>query len=193
MYSSAVAGVAPSDHLINEASIQASLFRTTPIDDELGLTKKYGLRQRLINPAHVQLNPEGESLAWWREMDRTVEEIRYFSRRDAERWIELSNTIAAATAIGLPMMMTSPVRPEWPNVVKALDFGREGETPFLVMEFAEGESLGSRIERDGAIPEDEAIRIISEVADLFYHTLVLLAAKKLTLADVEAELLRLSL
>lgn len=31
-------------------------------------------------------------------------------------------------------------------------------------------------------------RIISEVADLFYHTLVLLAAKKLTLADVEAEL-----
>lgn len=31
-------------------------------------------------------------------------------------------------------------------------------------------------------------RIISEVADLFYHSLVLLAAKKLTLADVEAEL-----
>ncbi len=108
------------DHLINEASIQASLYRTTPINDELGLSKKYGLRQRLINPAHVQLNPEGESLAWWREMDRTVEEIRYFSRQDATRWIELSNTIAAATAIGLPMMMTSPVRPEWPNVVRAL-------------------------------------------------------------------------
>lgn len=31
-------------------------------------------------------------------------------------------------------------------------------------------------------------RVISEVADLFYHSLVLLAAKKLTLADVEAEL-----
>jgi len=108
------------DHLINEASIQASLYRTTPINDELELAKKYGLRQRLINPAHVQLNPDGESLAWWREMDRTVEEIRYFSRRDAARWVELSNTIAAATAIGLPMMMTSPVRPEWPNVVRAL-------------------------------------------------------------------------
>src|SRR5258708_3293466 len=66
------------DHLINEASIHASLFRTTPINDELQLAKKYGLRQRLINPAHVQLNPDGESLAWWREMDRTVEEIRYF-------------------------------------------------------------------------------------------------------------------
>ncbi|MGH9005330.1 MAG: phytoene desaturase family protein, partial [Acidimicrobiia bacterium] len=114
------------DHLINEASIQASLFRTTPIDDELGLSKKYGLRQRLINPAHVQLNPEGESLAWWRVMDRTVEEIKYFSRKDAARWIELSNTIAAATAIGLPMMMTSPVRPEWPNVMKTLKAAVKG-------------------------------------------------------------------
>src|SRR5438309_389061 len=29
-----------------------------------------------------------------------------------------------------------------PNVVKALDFGRDGQAPFLVMEFVEGESLG---------------------------------------------------
>ena len=33
-------------------------------------------------------------------------------------------------------------------------------------------------------------RLISEVADLFYHLLVLLAAQGLTLADVEAELVR---
>jgi phosphoribosyl-ATP pyrophosphohydrolase len=33
-------------------------------------------------------------------------------------------------------------------------------------------------------------RLISEVADLFYHALVLLAARGLTLADVEAELAR---
>jgi phosphoribosyl-ATP pyrophosphohydrolase len=33
-------------------------------------------------------------------------------------------------------------------------------------------------------------RIVSEVADLFYHTLVLLAARNLTLAEVEAELER---
>ncbi len=33
-------------------------------------------------------------------------------------------------------------------------------------------------------------RLISEVADLFYHLLVLLAARGLTLANVEAELVR---
>ena len=33
-------------------------------------------------------------------------------------------------------------------------------------------------------------RLVEETADLFYHTLVLLAAKGLTLGDVEAELRR---
>ncbi len=33
-------------------------------------------------------------------------------------------------------------------------------------------------------------RVISEMADLFYHSLVLLSARGLTLADVEAELRR---
>ena len=33
-------------------------------------------------------------------------------------------------------------------------------------------------------------RLISEIADLFYHVLVLLAARGLTLADVETELTR---
>jgi phosphoribosyl-ATP pyrophosphohydrolase len=33
-------------------------------------------------------------------------------------------------------------------------------------------------------------RLVEEVSDLFYHTLVLLSSKGLTLADVEAELRR---
>jgi serine/threonine protein kinase len=52
-----------------------------------------------------------------------------------------------------------------PNIVRALDFGREGDTPYLVMEFVDGESLGARIEREGALSEDEAIRIIGEAAE----------------------------
>jgi phytoene dehydrogenase-like protein len=114
------------DHLINEASIHASLFRTTNIDAELELSSKFGLRQRLIDPAHVHLGPDGESLAYWRDPRRTIEEIRRFSRRDAAAWEELSNTIAVATAIGLPMMMTSPTRPEWRNVVKTLKAAGRG-------------------------------------------------------------------
>ena len=51
-----------------------------------------------------------------------------------------------------------------PNIVKALDYNGIG-TPFLVMEFVDGESLGQRVERVGAIPEREAIKIIAQVCD----------------------------
>src|SRR5215210_357723 len=53
------------DHVINEGSIQASLFRTTTIDADLKLAKKYGLRQQVIDPAHVQMQLDGASLGLW--------------------------------------------------------------------------------------------------------------------------------
>lgn len=51
-----------------------------------------------------------------------------------------------------------------PNVVRALDYGESGHTPYLVMEFVDGETLGKKIEREGALPEALAIRIIAQVA-----------------------------
>jgi eukaryotic-like serine/threonine-protein kinase len=51
-----------------------------------------------------------------------------------------------------------------PNIVKALDFGREWETRYLVMEYVNGESLGQKIERDGRMSEEEAIRVVTLVA-----------------------------
>src|SRR5689334_1322158 len=45
------------EHLINEGSIQASLFRATPIEAELGL-KRYGLRQLPVEPAFTQIDPD---------------------------------------------------------------------------------------------------------------------------------------
>lgn len=50
-----------------------------------------------------------------------------------------------------------------PNIVKAIEYCGTGPSPFLVMEFVDGESLGQRIERDGAIAEDLAIRLIAQV------------------------------
>lgn len=55
-------------------------------------------------------------------------------------------------------------RLDHPNIVRALDYGDNGNTPYLVMEFVDGESLGQKIEREGALPEVEAIRLIAQVA-----------------------------
>ncbi len=52
-----------------------------------------------------------------------------------------------------------------PNVVKAIEYCGSGPTPFLVMEYVEGESLGEKIEANGALPEELAITIITQVCD----------------------------
>ncbi|MCE9532505.1 MAG: serine/threonine protein kinase [Planctomycetes bacterium] len=50
-----------------------------------------------------------------------------------------------------------------PNIVKAIEYCGVGVSPFLVMEFVDGESLGQKIERDGAMLEEDAIRLLAQV------------------------------
>jgi serine/threonine protein kinase len=56
-----------------------------------------------------------------------------------------------------------------PNIVKAIEFDGACATPFLVMEYVDGESLGQKIERDGKMDETEALRIIGEVSQGLYR------------------------
>lgn len=51
-----------------------------------------------------------------------------------------------------------------PNIVRALDFGYDNASPYLVMEYVEGETLGQRIDHQGRLPEKEAVRIIAQIA-----------------------------
>jgi serine/threonine protein kinase len=52
-----------------------------------------------------------------------------------------------------------------PHIVRGLDFGLHGGRPYLVMEFVDGQNLTQHIERRGRIPQEEAVRIILQVAD----------------------------
>ncbi len=55
-------------------------------------------------------------------------------------------------------------RLDHPNIVRALDYSDNGNMPYLVMEFVEGESLGQKLEREGKMNEGDAIRVIAQVA-----------------------------
>ncbi len=55
-------------------------------------------------------------------------------------------------------------RLDHPNIVRAIDYGDDGKSPYLVMEFVEGESLGQKLEREGPMAEADAIRLIAQVA-----------------------------
>ncbi len=50
-----------------------------------------------------------------------------------------------------------------PNVIRVVEFSNQGKSPYLVMEFVEGETLADKLDRDGRMPEEEAVRIITQV------------------------------
>lgn len=50
-----------------------------------------------------------------------------------------------------------------PNVVRGIEFCGVGTSPFLVMEFVDGESIGAKVDREGPLPEELAVRIVAQV------------------------------
>lgn len=52
-----------------------------------------------------------------------------------------------------------------PHVVQVLDHGMTDDgTPYIVMELLEGQDLGARLDREGALPFSEVVEIIAQVA-----------------------------
>jgi serine/threonine protein kinase len=54
------------------------------------------------------------------------------------------------------------------HIVRALDFGFDEETLYMVMEYIDGPSLGQRIDRKGRLPEAEAVRVIVQAAEALH-------------------------
>jgi serine/threonine-protein kinase len=52
-----------------------------------------------------------------------------------------------------------------PHILQLLDSGTAGDHLFYVMPYVEGETLRQRLEREGPMPIDEAVRLAREVAD----------------------------
>ncbi|MEL6180737.1 MAG: protein kinase, partial [Myxococcota bacterium] len=50
-----------------------------------------------------------------------------------------------------------------PNTVRVLDYGQEGEHPYLVMEFLRGEPLDKALKAQGRFPLARAVSIASQV------------------------------
>ena len=50
------------------------------------------------------------------------------------------------------------------NVVDIFDHGVWNGTPFIVMEYLEGEDLGARLDREGALDAEQTYQIVSQVA-----------------------------
>ena len=105
-------------HTMHPCAGDIIMMRGTPVAEELEL-ERYGLRTVDPDPPYAYLGPDGETLAFWRDPDRTAEEIARFSTRDADAYLELVGVLKALVGMALPMMRTSPVRPATSELARA--------------------------------------------------------------------------
>jgi phytoene dehydrogenase-like protein len=85
--------------------------------------RRFGYREVDVDPAYVGLDPDGASLAFWRDPRRTADEIRRFDRRDADAYLEFARTLDAAVDVMLPMLLTHPTRPALASLARAAAHG----------------------------------------------------------------------
>ena len=98
------------DHQVNPCALGMLMIRASTVVEDLEL-RRFGYRDRELDPAYMGLDPEGASLAFWRDPRKTAEEIRRFSRRDADAYLDLTRRMDAAMDVILPMVRSNPVRP----------------------------------------------------------------------------------
>jgi serine/threonine protein kinase len=60
-------------------------------------------------------------------------------------------------------------RLEHPNIIGVHAFSRQGDTPFIVMDFVQGTSLDAILQKEGTLSIERAIKIMSQVADALVH------------------------
>jgi phytoene dehydrogenase-like protein len=77
-----------------------AVIQSNPVirDDELGLVSQYGLRYAYTEPAAVLPLDDGDSFVLHRSATGTAEEIARFSRRDAARFLEMTEQWKAIKA-----------------------------------------------------------------------------------------------
>ena len=56
-----------------------------------------------------------------------------------------------------------------PNIVNIYDVGRDEDAYYIVMEYISGETLKERIQREGSLPVEIAVRIAIEIAEALEH------------------------
>jgi serine/threonine protein kinase len=56
-----------------------------------------------------------------------------------------------------------------PHLIRALRFGHHAGAPFMALEYVDGMSLGDRIDQEKRLPEAEAVRLITQVAEALHY------------------------
>jgi phytoene dehydrogenase-like protein len=107
-----VRGLIPEapEHVINPCAVDPIWWEGFPASADLGL-ERYGLEMIHIDPCYAYLHPEGDSIAFWRDPQRTAEEIRHFSPADGDTYLEFARLLHGFYEVVGPLANTNPTRP----------------------------------------------------------------------------------
>ena len=98
------------EHLVHTCALDLMSLRVHPMMPlELGLAR-HGFEQVEMTPGYVYLHPDGQSLVFWRDPQKTAAEIRRFSPADAEAFLEFMKVLDAFMDMAIPMMRVDPAR-----------------------------------------------------------------------------------
>jgi phytoene dehydrogenase-like protein len=103
-------------HVVNYCAADLLFWLSSPVDRELELDR-FGLKKIVVDPSYVYLHPDGASIAVWKDPRRTADEIRRFSRADADAYLEYARFLDALFDIVFPYMLTNPQRPDLRTIV----------------------------------------------------------------------------
>lgn len=95
-------------HLVHPCALDMMSMRVhAHVPKELNL-ERHGFRSIELTPGYVYLHPDGTSLIFWRDRNRTAAEIRRYSEADAAAFLKFMDVIDMFLDIALPMMRADP-------------------------------------------------------------------------------------
>lgn len=97
-------------HIAHTATGELIHLRASPVLHELDLAG-HGLKMVDTDPSYAYLDPEGGSIAIFRDPKRTAEDIARFSSTDAKAYLEFIELIDALMAFGAAMGKGDPAVP----------------------------------------------------------------------------------
>ena len=98
------------DHVISPCAVEFFFLHQTTVVSDLGL-EAAGFRTIEADPPYVHLDPDGPSIAFFRDPRRTADDIARLSRADAAAYLQLAETLVPIADLALPFLMANPTRP----------------------------------------------------------------------------------
>lgn len=98
------------EHLVHPCALDMMSMRVhAHVPQELDL-ERHGFEMIELAPGYVYLHPDGSSLVFWRDRLKTAAEIRRYSTKDADAFLEFMSVVDMFMEIALPMMRVDPAK-----------------------------------------------------------------------------------